>query len=289
MCFIKKSIFIYLFTMPIVLAQNNLTPQIAIIENMYKELLFDEPEVDIINKYADQELISALKNFNTLDDDFLVDNYPDIMVSGQDYDIKSFQVLFNKQGDTFASFTNFGKLELIPIKIKCHKNNCVVTDINNVKDYLIRTFKQAYTAPAYTESFGIPNIWTSGWGQGWAEYNINNDKQQLLRISCNVSANEESDHNITVNINGNEYSPTQPNISMAFVIDGNAYYPLHMETHNRNGANAWYKFTQAIGKGKKIEVYLNNEVVALFTPTLESVNKVAKDIANCDAMTDYKY
>ena len=46
--------------------------------------------------------------------------------------------------------------------------------------------------------FGItlPNIWTTGFGQGWQEYNISNENKQSLQISCNVGYDDETDHNI---------------------------------------------------------------------------------------------
>ena len=42
----------------------------------------------------------------------------------------------------------------------------------------------------------LPNIWTTGFGQGWLEYNISNEKEQRLIISCNVGYDDETDHNI---------------------------------------------------------------------------------------------
>ncbi|MGJ0310690.1 hypothetical protein [Aliarcobacter cryaerophilus] len=38
----------------------------------------------------------------------------------------------------------------------------------------------------------LPNIWTTGFGQGWQEYNISNENKQSLQISCNVGYDDET-------------------------------------------------------------------------------------------------
>ena len=81
----------------------------------------------------------------------------------------------------------------------------------------------------------LPNIWTTGFGQGWLEYNISNEKEQRLIISCNVGYDDETDHNIVFSTSSKEFSGED----LAFVMDGNAYYPLSMPTSTRNGANMW--------------------------------------------------
>ncbi len=63
----------------------------------------------------------------------------------------------------------------------------------------------------------LPNIWTTGFGQGWLEYNISNEKEQ----------------NIVFSTSSKEYSGED----LAFIMDGNAYYPLSMPTNTRNGGN----------------------------------------------------
>ena len=125
----------------------------------------------------------------------------------------------------------------------------------------------------------LPNIWTTGFGQGWLEYNISNEKEQRLIISCNVGYDDETDHNIVFSISSKEYSGED----LAFIMDGNAYYPLSMPTNTRNGGNNWYDFSSNIANAQKIEVYNENQKIGEFNPSKESSKKVLKD-GLCDPM-----
>ena len=129
--------------------------------------------------------------------------------------------------------------------------------------------------------FGItlPNIWTTGFGQGWLEYNISNENKQSLRISCNVGYDDETDHGIVFTSNSKDYAGEE----LAFIMDGNAYYPLSMPTNTRNGAEAWYQFSNDISKAQKIEVYSQDKKIGEFNPTKQSAKKVLGD-GLCDPM-----
>src|SRR5574344_37703 len=125
----------------------------------------------------------------------------------------------------------------------------------------------------------LPNIWTTGFGQGWLEYNISNEKDQFLIISCNVGYDDETDHNIVFSTSSKEFSGED----LAFVMDGNAYYPLSMPTNTRNGANMWSEFSNDISKAQKIEVYSQDKKIGEFNPTKQSAKKVLED-GLCDPM-----
>ena len=125
----------------------------------------------------------------------------------------------------------------------------------------------------------LPNIWTTGFGQGWLEYNISNEKEQFLIISCNVGYDDETDHNIVFSTSSKEFSGED----LAFIMDGNAYYPLSMPTNTRNGAEAWYQFSNDISKAQKIEVYSQDKKIGEFNPTKQSAKKVLGD-GLCDPM-----
>ena len=125
----------------------------------------------------------------------------------------------------------------------------------------------------------LPNIWTTGFGQGWHEYNISNENKQSLRISCNVGYDDETDHNIVFSTSSKEFSGED----LAFIMDGNAYYPLSMPTNTRNGAEAWYQFSNDISKAQKIEVYSQDKKIGEFNPTKQSAKKVLGD-GLCDPM-----
>lgn len=125
----------------------------------------------------------------------------------------------------------------------------------------------------------LPNIWTTGFGQGWLEYNISNEKDQFLIISCNVGYDDETDHNIVFSTSSKEFSGED----LAFIMDGNTYYPLSMPTNTRNGANMWSEFSNDISKAQKIEVYSQDKKIGEFNPTKQSTKKVLKD-GLCDPM-----
>ena len=125
----------------------------------------------------------------------------------------------------------------------------------------------------------LPNIWTTGFGQGWLEYNISNENKQSLRISCNVGYDDETDHGIVFASDLKEYAGEE----LAFIMDGNAYYPLSMPTNTRNGAEAWYQFSNDISKAQKIEVYSQDKKIGEFNPTKQSAKKVLGD-GLCDPM-----
>lgn len=134
----------------------------------------------------------------------------------------------------------------------------------------------AFLAMISTYSYAVPNIWTSGYGQGWAEYQITNAKNQTLRIACNDGYDDTTDHNITLNDQNIRES--------AFIINGNAYYPLSMSSDTRNGASDWNKFTKAISKAKAFEIYYNNKKLATFSATSQSVKSVASSLAQCKSL-----
>ncbi|WP_148571987.1 hypothetical protein [Aliarcobacter cryaerophilus] len=125
----------------------------------------------------------------------------------------------------------------------------------------------------------LPNIWTTGFGQGWLEYNISNENKQSLQISCNVGYDDETDHGIVFTSDSKDYAGEE----LAFIMDGNAYYPLSMPTNTRNGAEAWYQFSNDISKAQKIEVYSQDKKIGEFNPTKQSAKKVLGD-GLCDPM-----
>lgn len=127
----------------------------------------------------------------------------------------------------------------------------------------------------------LPNIWTTGYGQGWLEYKISNNSGQELLISCNEGYDDTTDHSITFYNGTDDTKYNSENI--AFIIDGNAYYPLEMPTTTRNGGNAWSDFSSNISKGETIEVYYNKSKLGEFTPTKGSRDKILID-GLCDAM-----
>lgn len=129
-----------------------------------------------------------------------------------------------------------------------------------------------------------PNIWQSGYGQGFSEYSIQDSKGNTLWIACNDGAGAEYDHSARLQTKKGSYQNTDSKYPLTFVLDGKNSVAAPGTTKWRNGANAWYEFSHGIAKAKKIDVYLNNKKVTTFTPTQQSIKTVAKEIATCQSM-----
>ncbi|WP_111858953.1 hypothetical protein [Acinetobacter sp. CFCC 10889] len=129
-----------------------------------------------------------------------------------------------------------------------------------------------------------PNVWVSGWGQGFAEYSIRDTKGNTLWVTCNVGAGDDYDHSARLETPKSSYQNTNSKYPLTFVLDGKKNVAAPETTKWRNGANAWYEFSQGVAKAKKIDVFLNNKKVTTFTPTPQSIRAVAKEISTCESM-----
>lgn len=123
-----------------------------------------------------------------------------------------------------------------------------------------------------------PNIWDLQAERGFEHYSIFDKKGQSLTVSCN-SAGGDEDHQVYFTFkNGKSVSKE----SLNFVIDGSREGYLS-DTNAAAGARPWVSFTQAISKGKNIDVYVNSKKVASFKPSSQSIKENAKYIADCTA------
>lgn len=129
-----------------------------------------------------------------------------------------------------------------------------------------------------------PNIWQSSASQGFVEYSIQDAKGNTLWVNCNEGAGDNYDHSARLETKKARYENTDSKYPLTFVLDGKNSVAAPGTTKWRNGANAWYEFSQGIAKAKKIDVYLNNKKVTTFTPTQQSIRAVAKEISTCQAM-----
>ena len=126
----------------------------------------------------------------------------------------------------------------------------------------------------------IPNVWTSSFANGGImEYFISNSRGQTLYVSCSEGTPYFGNHVSFTGSNGKEYDESK----FSLLIDGNAYYlpDLDKEFYTREEENLWVNFREAISKGKKIEVYMNNRSVARFTPTLASIREHISGMYDC--------
>ncbi|PNK61752.1 hypothetical protein A6J60_000710 [Psychrobacter sp. FDAARGOS_221] len=131
---------------------------------------------------------------------------------------------------------------------------------------------------------GIPNVWNTGFGQGFAEYYINDAKGTILRITCNVGAGSEYDHSAVLEYRGDSYSNTDSEYPVKLLVDDAIEVAAPESTNWRNGGNAWNELAENVAQATKIDAYLHNKKVATFTPSPANVAKVASELADCQAM-----
>ena len=130
----------------------------------------------------------------------------------------------------------------------------------------------------------VPNVWQSSYAQGFSEYSIQDTKGNTLWVTCNDGAGDDYDHSVRFKTPKKSYENSDSKYPLTFLLDGKSKVATSASTKWRNGANAWYEFSQGISKAKKIDVYLNNQKVTTMTPNPNSIKSVAKHIAACSAM-----
>ncbi|UXZ05651.1 hypothetical protein [Moraxella nasicaprae] len=110
-----------------------------------------------------------------------------------------------------------------------------------------------------------PNSWSYGHNFGQAQFYIENKKSQSLEISCG----EEYGRSIyfSYNIDDEPIDVTEKN-QFSFLFDNTI--PVTITT-TKESDNEWVKFNEAISKAKKIQVFRNNQEVAVFTPLPHTV------------------
>lgn len=119
-------------------------------------------------------------------------------------------------------------------------------------------------------ALAIPNVWSSGFGQGWQIYKISN-KKITLEISCNDSTGDNSDHYLSLQNSKKVDLFTKPNHILSFLINNKAFEfetnkSGKVDTKFRNAANYWRDFIRTIHKARKIEVYYDDEKIIDYQP-----------------------
>ena len=128
-----------------------------------------------------------------------------------------------------------------------------------------------------------PNVWQSGYAQGFSEYSIQDSKGNTLWVTCNEEAGDMFDHSARFQTPKNSYANSDSKYPLTFLLDGKTKVAPSESTKWRNGANAWYEFSHGISKAKKIEVFVNNKKMTTFNPIPSSIKNVAKEISTCKA------
>lgn len=124
-----------------------------------------------------------------------------------------------------------------------------------------------------------PNIWDLEVSRGFEHVSIFDKKGQSLTVSCNYAGGDEEDHEVYFTFKNGKSVFKE---SLNFVIDGSREGFLS-DTNAAAGARQWVSFTQAISKGKNIDVYIGTKKVGSFKPSSQSIKEYAKNIADCTA------
>lgn len=129
----------------------------------------------------------------------------------------------------------------------------------------------------------VPNVWEYFDYQGFKVYTISSNNNHKLSISCNYAGPDMVDHGVSYNMNNKDYSNTDSKFPLSFLINDNLSAEPSDTTKWSGGSERWYKFTSAISKAKKIEVYYNNKKVSTIVPKNPNV---VKSLSKCQSRLD---
>lgn len=100
------------------------TPQIEVVQNIYREARHNEDDAAILNKYADNSLKQALRIASRAE--VCLDFSP--IWGGQDYDSNA-KISFSQSGNKVRATSRAGTNVLY--SLTCSGGSCRVSDINN--------------------------------------------------------------------------------------------------------------------------------------------------------------
>ena len=124
----------------------------------------------------------------------------------------------------------------------------------------------------------VPNVWRTGFAQGFVEYSIEDAEGRTLWISCESGAGDDYDHSARIEINDKSYENSNSEYPLTFLINDREEVAPPASTNWRGGANQWYDFVHGMAEAKKIDVYLNNRKITTYKPINLSVSK---DLIEC--------
>lgn len=144
----------------------------------------------------------------------------------------------------------------------------------------------------------IPEIWYSGFGQGFQNYSIYNENNEInFALNCNTSYinDKESiysaDHSLTLSIKNENHKPKQDD-KLEILINGSVFMFMYDEAHEnyivdtsyRNNANDWTEFVDELSLATKIEFYINDQKIGELNPRKESLKKLYGIQSTCKAI-----
>lgn len=132
-------------------------------------------------------------------------------------------------------------------------------------------------------SFAVPNMWSSGFGQGVTEYLITNQQNATFNLNCttNPDAQNVLQHSVLIDLpDGNRADSRDEQTSITVVMD-DQQFPIPASLGWRNGDNAWISFIDALGNTAAFDVYVNDKKVGSFTPGTGNTRKVLNELSGC--------
>ncbi|CAI2477861.1 hypothetical protein [Serratia liquefaciens] len=142
---------------------------------------------------------------------------------------------------------------------------------------MVSTLVSATTAQA------IPNMWTSGFGQGVTEYLITNSENVVFNLNCTMNPHEQNtlQHNVLIDLSDGTRVDSRDDKTAITVVTDDQQFPLPSSLGWRNGDNAWIQFIDALGHAATFDVYVNDKKVGSFTPGIKNTKKELDDLSGC--------
>ncbi|RYM61137.1 hypothetical protein BSR03_13300 [Serratia proteamaculans] len=134
-----------------------------------------------------------------------------------------------------------------------------------------------------TTAQAIPNMWTSGFGQGVTEYLITNSENVVFNLNCTMNPDEQNtlQHNVLIDLSDGTRVDSRDDKTAITVVTDDQQFPLPSSLGWRNGDNAWIQFIDALGHAATFDVYVNDKKVGSFTPGIKNTKKELDDLSEC--------
>ncbi|WP_211317629.1 hypothetical protein [Edaphovirga cremea] len=142
---------------------------------------------------------------------------------------------------------------------------------------MVSTLVSATTAQA------IPNMWTSGFGQGVTEYLITSPENVVFNLNCTMNPDEQNilQHRVLIDLPDSTGADSRDDKTAITVVTDDQQFPLPSSLGWRNGDNAWIQFIDALEHAATFDVYVNDKKVGSFSPGLKNTKKVLDDLSDC--------
>ena len=134
-----------------------------------------------------------------------------------------------------------------------------------------------------TTAQAIPNMWSSGFGQGITEYLITNPENVVFNLNCTMTPDEQNtlQHNVLIDLPDGTRVDSRDDKTTITVVTDDQQFPLPSSVGWRIGDNALIQFIDALGHAATFDVYVNDKKVGSFTPGIKNTEKELDDLSSC--------